>query len=317
MNWTEQRAAYLDYMRVQRGASRHTLRAYEGDLRAWDEHWQAAGMPIACMSEVTLRHIRRYVADHHDGLARTTLARRLSALRSLLEWGVRQDKLSANVGKLIAAPKGKRSLVSFLTVDEAFALVDQEVDPDHVLAVRDQAMWEVTYGCGLRVSELVGLDLRDVRLEDGWIRVLGKGSKERDVPLGRAAVEALRRYLAARDVLADRARCGGTPGLWLNARGGRLTDRSVRRLLSRAQQLAGVQRPVSPHGLRHTFATHLLDGGADLRAIQELLGHANLATTERYTHVSLDRLMAVYDASHPRAHRDSEDEGMQRPRKGD
>lgn len=303
MTWRDDKAAFLDHLRGSRGLSEHTVRAYDVDLRAFYGFWEEQGVALDAVADVDVRHLRRYVAAHYDQLARSTLARRLSALRTYLEWQVRRGAVGANRGRLVQAPKGKRPLVAFLGVDDVFRLMEPEPDPDRPLDVRDVAMWELMYGSGLRVGELVGLDVASLQLDEGWVRVRGKGSKERDVPLGRRSVEALRLYLHTRESLVDRSPGGDDGALFLNHRGGRLTARSVRRGLERAQVVRGLDRRVSPHGLRHSFATHLLDGGADLRSIQELLGHANLATTERYTHVSVDQLMKVYDRAHPRAHR--------------
>jgi integrase/recombinase XerC len=189
-----------------------------------------------------------------------------------------------------------------LTVDEIFALLDK-IDSDEVVAIRDRAVLEFLYATGLRVGELAALDLEDVEVSTSLVRVLGKGRKERIVPFGKAARETLRRWIAASAPLRRRSGDGDAEALFLNLRGGRLTDRSVRRILDRRLREAAIVARVSPHALRHTFATHMLGSGADLRAIQELLGHASLSTTQRYTHVSVEALMQVYDKAHPRARR--------------
>lgn len=301
MTWQQETEQFLSALRVERGLSPNTVRAYGGDLRAFFGFWDDEGLRPLSARTVEVGHLRRFVAAHYDVLARSTLARRLSALRTFLDWWVKRGAIGANPGKLVAAPKGRRPLVKFLSVDDVFALMDGTPDPDRPLDVRNRAMWELLYGSGLRVGELQGLNVSDIDAVDGWVRVRGKGNKERDVPLGGASLVALKRYVPARAQLLDQGVDPDQPALFLNARGGRLSARSVRRLLEREQALRGLARRVSPHGLRHSFATHLLDGGADLRSIQELLGHANLATTERYTHVSLDQLMRVYDRAHPRA----------------
>jgi integrase/recombinase XerC len=301
MTWQQESEQFLTALRVERGLSPHTVRAYAGDLRAFFGFWDDEGLRPLSARTVEVAHLRRFVAAHYDVLARSTLARRLSALRTFLDWWVKRGAIGANPGKLVAAPKGRRPLVKFLGVDDVFALMDGTPDPDRPLEVRNRAMWEVLYGSGLRVGELHGLNAADIDEAGGWVRVRGKGNKERDVPLGRACLAALRQYAPARAQLLDQGSDPSESALFLNARGGRLSARSVRRLLEREQALRGMTRRVSPHGLRHSFATHLLDGGADLRSIQEMLGHANLATTERYTHVSLDQLMRVYDRAHPRA----------------
>lgn len=301
MAWQDETRAFLEAQRVERGLSPHTIRAYEGDLRAFFEHVAPLGATHA--ERVEVRHIRRYLADHIDALARSTLARRLSALRSFLRWCAKEGRCAQNVGVLVRSPKLERALARHLSVDEVFRLLDEAPDPDRPLELRNTAMFELTYSCGLRVGELVSLDIDRLDLAEGWVRVYGKGNRERDVPVGGKAREALRAYLAARPELLDRGPDVGEAALFLNARGGRLSARSVRRHLDKAQRWRGMPRRVSPHGLRHSFATHLLDGGADLRSIQQLLGHAQLATTERYTHVSIAHLMKVYDRAHPRGKR--------------
>lgn len=300
--WRDEADEFLDAMRVERGASDETIRAYDGDLRHFFQWCEEAGNGVEKADDVEVRHLRSYLAAHVREHARSTLARRLSALRSFFDLRLRRGQSDRNPGRLVGTPKQPKALVNFLSVDDVFTLLDGAVDPDRPLDVRNRAMWELLYSCGLRVSELVGLDVGDVDLDEAWVRALGKGRKEREVPLGRAAVAALRAWLAGpRPELVDRGT--GTPALFLNNRGGRLSARSVRRLLAQDQTRAGTSGHVSPHGLRHTFATHMLEGGADLRSIQHMLGHANIATTERYTHVTLDHLMKVYDASHPRASR--------------
>jgi integrase/recombinase XerC len=300
--WQREVADVLGVLRAERGASPETIRAYEADLRLFFTWLHEAGVPVEAAEDVELAHVRSFVAAHMRTHARSTLARWLSAMRTFFDVRLRRGQGTANPARLVATPKQPKKLVEFLTVDDAFALVEAEIDPDSALRQRDAAMWELFYSSGLRVSELVGLDLRDLDVDRGWVRVLGKGNKEREVPVGESAATALREYLTgARRELDERG--AGSEALFLNCRGGRLGARSVRRLLDEAQLRAGAASRVSPHGLRHTFATHMLESGADLRSIQEILGHANIATTERYTHVTLDHLMRVYDAAHPRARR--------------
>jgi len=301
--WEEAVGRFVDVLRAERAASPETVRAYEGDLRHFFT-WAATSVrPAHDPAEVAIAHVRSYLAAHIREHKRSTLARRLAALRVFFDHLVRRDGLDKNVARLVNSPKLPRALCTFLSVDDAAVLLDEAADPDRPLRVRNQAMWELTYSSGLRVSELVGLDVADLDLGEGWVRVLGKGSKEREVPMGEKATAALRRYLGdAREELVDHGEAA-TDALFLNARGGRLTARSVRRLLDEDQLRAGTTGRVSPHGLRHSFATHMLEGGADLRNIQQMLGHASIATTERYTHVTLDHLSRVYDAAHPRAHR--------------
>ena len=302
MHWQDAVPIFLDALRVERASSPRTLRSYEGDLGHFFT-WLEEERGITEADVVDVRDIRRYLARHFRLHARSTLARRLSALRSFYRMLVRKGVLEANPAALVQTPKQGKPLSSFLTASEADALMGATASTQEALALRDVAMWEVLYSSGLRVSELTSLDLGSLDLEAGWLRVLGKGSKEREVPLGTKAITALGDYLEVRVELSDLSPDGDIGALFLNARGGRLTARSVRRLLSNAQLQSGAANTVSPHGIRHSFATHMLDGGADLRGIQEMLGHSSLSTTQKYTHVSLDRLMSVYDKAHPRAAR--------------
>lgn len=294
-------AAFLTYQRVEKAASADTLRAYTGDLDAFSTWLVEQGeTTLAAIDRLT---IRRYLADRLQGTARSSMARRLSCLRSFFRFCLREQWVEVNPAAAVASPKQPQKLARLLDVDDAFRLTDDGSQRGDAIGARDRAMWELTYGSGLRVSELVGLDQNSLRLGEGWVRVYGKGGKERDVPLTDMSVTKLKRYLDVRSELIGSEEEYDADALFLNAKGGRLSARSVRRLLEAAQVEAGVQQPVSPHGLRHSFATHLLDGGADLRAIQSLLGHASLGTTQRYTHVSLEHLTSVYDQSHPRARR--------------
>lgn len=294
-------ASFLSYLRVEKAATEETLRAYESDLDAFATWLTEQGETL--LTEIDRLTIRRYLADRLQGTARSSTARRLSCLRSFFRFGLRQGWIDVNPAAAVASPKQPQKLARLLDVDDAFRLTDEGSQRTDAIGARDRAMWELTYGSGLRVSELVGLNVHSLRLDDGWVRVLGKGGKERDIPLTDVSILKLKQYLSVRSELIESEAEYDADALFLNAKGGRLSDRSVRRLLEAAQREAGVQQPVSPHGLRHSFATHLLDGGADLRAIQSLLGHASLGTTQRYTQVSLEHLTSVYDQSHPRARR--------------
>ncbi len=280
---------FLRYLSVERGASNHTLRSYRTDLAdcaAFLERRRLGALPAA-----DTRALRAYLADLHErGLARSSVARRLAALRSFYHFLIRRGHARANPARELHTPKLPKRLPTYLPIDESEALLRAD-GPATATAVRDRAALELLYATGVRVAELAGLDVEDLDLREGAVRVLGKGGRERIVPVGRKAVEALRTYLG------DRA----TGAVFLSERGGRLTVRSIHRLVRGRARAAGLYRRVSPHTLRHTFATHLLDAGADLRLIQELLGHARLGTTQKYTHVTTDRLMKVYDAAHPRA----------------
>lgn len=287
---------FLAFMRAEKGATAETLRAYGSDLQQLATWFEDTGkVPV---QDVTVMHLRRFLASRIDGRESSTLGRNVSTLRSLFRFLVRRGYLEENPANLLKAPKQPQGLRSFLSVDEAFHLLDSQ-PADTVLQQRDRAMWELLYSTGLRVSELVSLDAAAIDLESAWIRVRGKGRKEREVPVGSKALAALTTYLARRLELSSKG--PGDPALFLNRFGKRLGARSVRRLLKQAQLRSQMEPKVSPHGLRHSFATHLLDAGADLRAIQELLGHSSLSTTQRYTHVSMAHLMDVYDRAHPRS----------------
>jgi integrase/recombinase XerC len=242
--------------------------------------------------------VRSFLASLHADHARTSIARALSALRTFFQYLVREGHLAANPAEGVTAPKTPRKLPNFLPVDDVFHLLDGVV-AEGLLGARDRALLELLYATGIRVAELVGLSGEDLHLASATARIRGKGRVEREVPITDTAVEALRTYLDLRHGAGAPLAPDGP--VFLNARGGRLTDRSVRRILDRWVLAAALVRRVSPHTLRHTFATHLLAGGADLRAIQELLGHKSLSTTQKYTHVGIEKLMEVYDRAHPRA----------------
>lgn len=294
---------FMAYLRDQRHASPETLRAYASDLFQFgaflsEDH---TGGPAPGPEKIDTLAVRGFVARlHRSGLDKASIARKLSTVRSFLAHAVREGRIASSPAAGVRAPRQARRLPKNLTVDEVFALLDG-IKTDDVAAVRDRAVLEFLYATGLRVSELTSLDLDDVDLAGDTVRVLGKGNKERMVPFGSKANRALRVWLETARRL--RGTHGDAEAVFLNLRGRRLTDRSVRRILDRRLREAAIQARVSPHALRHSFATHLLGAGADLRAIQELLGHSSLSTTQRYTHVSMDALMKVYDRAHPRAHR--------------
>lgn len=284
------------HLAVERNVSAHTRRAYRQDLEAFrlflreELKWPEAGM----LERIDNLILRRYLAVLHKQCKKSTIARKLAALRTFFRYLVREGALKANPGELVATPKQEKYLPRTLTVDEAFALMEQGGGAGP-LSLRDRAIVETLYSCGLRVGELTGLNVGSVDLHEALVRVLGKGRKERIVPIGRKAVAALHDYLTERNNPA------GEEPLFLNHRGGRLTARSVERNLKVRLLKSGIFKDATPHALRHSFATHLLDGGADLRSIQELLGHASLSTTQKYTQVSVDHLMHTYDQAHPRS----------------
>ncbi len=294
---------YAQYLRVERDASSHTLRNYLSDLAAFRVFLieqgpvdGGQGPPPLTPDAIDPLVIRGYLAFlKKKGARKSTVARKLAVLRSFFRYLVREGRVGLNPAKQVSTPKQEKPLPRFLTVDQAGALMTTPVG-SRWLVLRDRAILETFYSTGIRVSELVGLDPGDIDFDSGMVKVFGKGRKERIVPIGEKAIEALRAYLVARP---GAARFGWTEGVFCNARGGRLTPRSIDRIVKkymlRIDQPNGV-----PHSLRHTFATHLLEGGADLRSVQEMLGHASLSTTQRYTHLQIDHLMAVYDRAHPR-----------------
>lgn len=295
--------AFLTWLRVERGASPGTIEGYASDLRTFEQFLHDSGRASLAPGELDHHLLRRWLGEQFAGRAPATLARRISAVRTFLRFLVRRGVIERSPADMLSRPKLPKTSRPFMAVDEVFALLDGPMRSGP-LGLRDLAMFELMYSSGLRVSELVGIDLMRLDLVEGWVRVMGKGAKERDVPIGSTAIEALARYLdEARPLLVDSLGAQDPDALFLNATGSRLTARSVRRLLKESQLRAGLPGDVSPHGLRHSFATHMLDAGADLRGIQKMLGHEKLSTTQRYTHTSLDRLMEVYDKAHPRARR--------------
>ena len=288
---------FLTYLRVSRNSSVYTVKNYGTDIGQFLDYCRAQG--IGSLEQVDRSLLRNYLAELNAvGYVKASIARRVAELRSFGDFMVREEILERNPFRLIRAPRVPKRLPRYLTVAEAEALLAVP-DTSTPRGLRDRAIIEVLYAAGLRVSELVGLDIGDVDLAQAQVRVVGKGGKERIGLLGRPAVEAVRAYLkTGRPALLSRQ---PTNALWLNHRGGRLTARGVALILSKAGQQAGIRTPVSPHIMRHSFATHLLDGGADLRVVQELLGHADLATTQIYTHVSQSRAREVYLRAHPRA----------------
>ena len=292
---------YSRHLRSERGLSEHSVRAYRGDVAGLLEH--AARMGRGGVADLDLPALRSWLAGQATrGMARTTLARRAAAARGFTAWTHRQGLVAADVGALLGTPRTGRSLPGVLRRDEADALLHvagMAADDEGPVALRDLAVLEVLYASGIRVGELCGLDLDDVDRSRRVLRVLGKGAKERTVPVGAPALRALERWLGdGRPRLATPA---SGPALYLGARGRRVDPRTVRRAVHALLAHVPGAPDLGPHGLRHSAATHLLEGGADLRSVQELLGHATLATTQIYTHVSVDRLKATYDQAHPRA----------------
>lgn len=287
--------SFTTYIADERNLSPHTRAAYLRDLDEFRTFLEKqGGADLQSLSRLDSFLLRRYLAELHKRNQRTSIARKLSTLRTFFRYLVREGHLSSNPAEGLSTPKLNSYLPKTLSVDEATAVMERGYG-NTLLDLRDRAIVELFYSSGLRVSELTGLDVGNLDLREKLVRVLGKGNKERILPIGRKSHEALQAYLEARNLPAVEE------PLFLNARGGRLTPRSVQRNLKTRLLKAGVIKDISPHALRHSFATHLLDGGADLRAIQELLGHASLSTTQKYTQVSVDQLMAVYDKAHPRS----------------
>jgi len=308
---------YLTYLKAERDASAHTLRNYRVDLEQFLAYLQERQTDGGVPSPAKVDHlaIRGFLARLHGArLAKTSVARKLATLRSFFRFLCRRGHLTVNPANLVQGPRLSVRTTPHLSVDEVFQLlaVPERAVPEEArktreaakaLSLRDRAILELFYAAGLRIEELVGLNLSDVDLREGSARVLGKGRKERIVPVGRKACEALRAYLGIRGEFHPKAaqRAGDRIALFLNSRGGRISTRSVSRIVLAHLMRSGLGKKITPHGLRHSFATHLLDAGADLRAIQELLGHARLSTTQRYTHVGLGKVLEAYDRAHPRA----------------
>jgi integrase/recombinase XerC len=291
---------FVDYMALEKGASPHTCRAYRADLELFAAFLHEQGLPVD-VTKIDYLSIRLYLGHLYQGrqTKRTSVKRKLASLRTFFKYLKREGVVEKNPAKMVAIPKGEKTLPHPLSVDEAFRFIDIP-DAASPLGSRDRAILEFLYSSGLRVGELTALSLSDLDLEAGMVRVLGKGNKERMVPIGSKAVEALNLYLTHRSELM-RNEQSPPQHLFLNHRGGRLSARSVGRMIKKYLLQAGIVKETTPHTFRHSFATHLLDAGADLRGIQELLGHASLSTTQKYTHVSSAKLMEVYDRTHPRA----------------
>jgi integrase/recombinase XerD len=295
-------ARYLDHLAVERGLAANTLLSYRRDLR----RYAAVLPPDHPLAAVTEGDVARFVAvlregaEGHPPVKASSAARALVAVRGLHRFALREGLVPVDVSREVRPPALPRSLPKAISVDEVASLINAAGIDQTPLALRDQALVELLYGTGARISEAVGLDLDDLDLDAGSVRLYGKGSKERVVPVGSFARAAVSAYLVrSRPGLAAAGR--GVPAVFLNARGGRLSRQSAWTVLRDAAEKAGLRAAISPHTLRHSFATHLLDGGADVRVVQELLGHASVTTTQLYTLVTVDSLREVYAAAHPRA----------------
>ena len=290
---------FLWYLKVERQMSPHTLRNYRLDLTQFLEFY-AQQRPDAGLEQVVYKDLRAFLATALQKNSKTTVARKLSALRTFFKYLQRQGVLTQNPAKLAPSPKLEKPLPHYLSVDEAFHLLGQPQGEDFGVC-RDKAILEVFYGGGLRLAELAGLNLGDLDLKPGILRVWGKGSKERLAFLGEPAKAALAVYLPLRQRHLEQRGTMEETALFVNSLGGRLSTRGTARLMAKWVSKSGLSPGLTPHGLRHSFATHMLEGQADLRSVQELLGHASISTTGRYLHLNLDYLMEEYDKAHPRS----------------
>ncbi|MFH1025922.1 MAG: tyrosine recombinase XerC [Nitrospirota bacterium] len=281
---------FIRYLDLEKGASSHTLRAYRKDLREFSES-------VKCEpSNLDIIDLRGFIAGQiQKGLNKTTVSRRLSSIRSFFKFLYREGYMKTNPAKLVSNPKVPKLLPRFLSVDDVFSLVEK---PEGIgfLPARNRAVLELLYSSGLRVSELSGINTDDIHIKESLIKIKGKGKKERIVPVGSKAIDAMKSYIIERMLLKSKERA-----LFLNRMGKRLTERGVRRIVVKYARAIGIHGRIGPHTLRHSFASHLLQDGADLRVIQELLGHSSLSTTQKYTHLDITHLMDVYDKAHPLA----------------
>ena len=298
---------FLESLATEKGYSDHTLRAYSKDLNAFFDvvaesktavRGRQKKSRIVSLKKIDGITIRGYLGFLHRRNKKTTIARKLSAIRSFFKFLVKQGIIDQNPAELILTPKQDKTIPTYLSVDEMFRLLDS-IQTDTLLGLRNRAIFETLYSSGIRVAELAGLDFSDLNFSSGVVRVLGKGNKQRIIPIGQKALKAIAAYRErlSRQVDSVVLKEGA---LFLNRYNKRLTARSIARILRKLIDAVGLMTPVSPHALRHSFATHMLDSGADLRVVQELLGHKSLSTTQQYTHVSIDRLMETYDKAHPR-----------------
>ncbi len=295
---------FIAYLQYERNASPHTLRNYRSDLKQFRDYLAGENAQPLPVEQIDAVRIRGFLAHLYDTeRKKSSIGRKLAAVRSFFKFLAREGRLKKNPASSVATPKLEKKLPRIVTEEEMNNFLDQlarAAREGAPLLLRDRAMLELLYASGLRVSELVGLDLRSVSFGEGFLHVRGKGRKERIVPFGSKARQALEEYLPVRERILHELHVTGT-ALFVNARGGRLTTRSVDRILKKWARTWGLSVRPSPHALRHAFASHLLSEGADLRAIQEMLGHKSLATTQKYTQVSIKQLLDVYDKAHPKA----------------
>jgi integrase/recombinase XerC len=286
---------FIRYLEIENDASKHTLRAYRKDLEAFSEYLGVKA------GDIEMIDVRGFVAQQiKAGLSKTTASRRLASVRSFLNFLCREGFIKSNPAKLVSTPKTEKRLPQFLSVDDVFSLVER---PDGIgfSHSRDRAILELLYSSGLRVSEVAELNVDDVNTKEGLVKVRGKGKKERILPIGSKAIGAIKSYMVEKMLLKKKNKA-----MFINRSGTRLSDRSIRRIVVKYSRMIGINGQIGPHTLRHTFASHLLQAGADLRVIQELLGHSSLSTTQKYTHLDITHLMDVYDKAHPLSHDEKE-----------
>ncbi len=294
---------FLEHLRYERNVSEHTLRNYSSDLEQFADFLNPDGKKAPAIGQIDHLTIREWMASlHSDQKKKSSIARKLASLRTFFQFLVREGILEMNPAKLVSTPKLEKKLPKHLSVEDAIRFIESP-DPETDLGKRDRAMLELLYATGVRVAELTTLNLSDVDFRNQLVRVTGKRRKQRIVPFGDPAGEAIRNYLTVRDKFLFNAPISrrDDEALFLNYQGTRITTRSVGRMVDKYIGICAGMHNISPHALRHSFATHLLDSGADLRDIQELLGHARLSTTQVYTHVSMEKLIEVYDKAHPKA----------------
>ena len=301
----EPAALFVSHLEVNKGFSPATLEAYGQDLLQFQAVLARQGASLDRPDSVTKRHVRSYLADlHRQGVKKSSMARKLSTLRSLFSFLIKERLAEHNPLQGVRNPKQDKRGPKALNVDQAFSLMDAEPDATRekgaVVSIRDSALVELLYGSGLRISEALNLNVSDVDTGASHIRVMGKGAKERISPLSDTAREALKAYVSVRNALNPKE---GEEALFLGVRGKRLSRRMASRIVEDLAKRAGLPESISPHVLRHSYATHMLEAGADLRSVQELLGHERLATTQRYTHMSLSRIVEIYDKAHPGSRR--------------
>ncbi|MDH5202635.1 MAG: tyrosine recombinase XerC [Nitrospirota bacterium] len=287
---------FIKHLELERAASAHTLRSYRKDLEDFSLYIKTKP------EDIDIIDVRGFIAEQiRSGLKKSTVGRRLASIRSFFKFLNREGYLKTNPAKFVSNPKVSKLLPRFLSIDDIFSLIEK---PEGIglIPARDRAILELLYSSGLRVSELSGINIDDINIKEGLVKVRGKGKKERIVPVGSKAIDALKSYIVERILLKSKNKA-----LFLNRTGTRLSDRGVRRIVVKYARMVGVSGQIGPHTMRHTFASHLLQAGADLRVIQELLGHSSLSTTQKYTHLDITHLMDVYDKAHPFAKEEDND----------